>query len=246
MGEQLVDRVCTPRVHPTGHTRLHGESIRPRTHAYTQVHPTAHMQKKKVHPTAHTRLAPVVYGAVALKSCVRPVARARTGLPNRCRSAELLFLPKPRIRHAYEARLSRGHGLLTDASAELLFLAQDALAELLFLTRGLGSATVTRTPSLTSSRESGGGGTNPCDAGLDLSGSWQQGHSATYNAPSRFKSSAKDSARRPLGRELRGGPPRRVGRAGWANGTGPWGANALMWVGASGGHRRRLLAWILT
>ena len=29
-----------------------------------------------------------------------------------------------------------------------------------------------------------------------------------------FKSSAKDSARRPLGRELRGGSPRRVGRAG--------------------------------
>ena len=29
-----------------------------------------------------------------------------------------------------------------------------------------------------------------------------------------FKSSAKDSAHRPLGRELRGGPPRRVGRAG--------------------------------
>ena len=31
-----------------------------------------------------------------------------------------------------------------------------------------------------------GGGTNPCDAGLDLSGSWQQGHSAAYNAPSRI------------------------------------------------------------
>ena len=32
----------------------------------------------------------------------------------------------------------------------------------------------------------GVGGTNPCDVGLDLSGSWQQGHSATYNAPSRI------------------------------------------------------------
>lgn len=32
----------------------------------------------------------------------------------------------------------------------------------------------------------GRGGTNPCDVGLDLSGSWQQGHSATYNAPSRI------------------------------------------------------------
>jgi hypothetical protein len=31
-----------------------------------------------------------------------------------------------------------------------------------------------------------GGGTNPCGVGLDLSGSWQQGHSATYNAPPRI------------------------------------------------------------
>ena len=31
-----------------------------------------------------------------------------------------------------------------------------------------------------------GGGTNLCDVGMDLSGSWQQGHSATYNAPSRI------------------------------------------------------------
>ena len=61
-----------------------------------------------------------------------------------------------------------------------------------------------------------------------------------------FKSSAKDSAHRPLGRELRGGRPRHVGRTGLANGTGPWGANALTWVGAGGGRRRRMLAWILT
>ena len=61
-----------------------------------------------------------------------------------------------------------------------------------------------------------------------------------------FKSSAKDSARRPLGRELRGGRPRRVGRAGLAGGTGPWGLAPLTWVGAGGGRRRRLLAWILT
>ena len=38
-----------------------------------------------------------------------------------------------------------------------------------------------------------------------------------------FKSSAKDSAHRPLGRELRGGRPRHFGRTGLANGTGPWG-----------------------
>ena len=39
-----------------------------------------------------------------------------------------------------------------------------------------------------------------------------------------FKSSAKDSAHRPLGRELRGGLPRHISRADLANGTGPWGA----------------------
>lgn len=32
----------------------------------------------------------------------------------------------------------------------------------------------------------GRGGTNRSDAGLNLSGSWQQGHSATYNTPSRI------------------------------------------------------------
>ena len=31
-----------------------------------------------------------------------------------------------------------------------------------------------------------GGGSNRCDMGLNLSGSWQQGHSATYNTPSRI------------------------------------------------------------
>ncbi|DAD49502.1 TPA_asm: hypothetical protein HUJ06_031852 [Nelumbo nucifera] len=30
------------------------------------------------------------------------------------------------------------------------------------------------------------GRTNRCDRGLNLSGSWQQGHSATYNTPSRI------------------------------------------------------------
>ena len=35
-------------------------------------------------------------------------------------------------------------------------------------------------------QKDGGGGTNRSDAGLNLSGSWQQGHSATYNTPSRI------------------------------------------------------------
>lgn len=32
----------------------------------------------------------------------------------------------------------------------------------------------------------GRGGTNRSDKGLNLSGSWQQGHSAAYNTPSRI------------------------------------------------------------
>ncbi|KAL0642258.1 hypothetical protein Bca4012_103111 [Brassica carinata] len=40
------------------------------------------------------------------------------------------------------------------------------------------------------------GGSNLSDKGLNLSGSWQQGHSATYNTRRVFKSSAKDSTRR--------------------------------------------------
>ncbi|KAL0641085.1 hypothetical protein Bca4012_102686 [Brassica carinata] len=39
------------------------------------------------------------------------------------------------------------------------------------------------------------GGSNLSDKGLNLSGSWQQGHSATYNTRRVFKSSAKDSTR---------------------------------------------------
>ncbi|KAJ3668724.1 hypothetical protein LUZ60_017895 [Juncus effusus] len=46
--------------------------------------------------------------------------------------------------------------------------------------------------------------------GLDLSGSWQQGHSATYNARRVLKSSAKDSAHRPGGIKLRGSRPRLI------------------------------------
>ncbi|KAK8616713.1 hypothetical protein V6N13_116683 [Hibiscus sabdariffa] len=50
-----------------------------------------------------------------------------------------------------------------------------------------------------------GGGTNRSDKGLNLSGSWQQGHSATYNTRRVFKSSAKDSTRRSVEITLQGG-----------------------------------------
>ena len=61
-----------------------------------------------------------------------------------------------------------------------------------------------------------------------------------------FKSSAKDSARRPCEIDLRGGRPRLVRRGGLADGTGPSGPKPLLWVGRDGGRWRRLLAWILT
>jgi hypothetical protein len=57
-----------------------------------------------------------------------------------------------------------------------------------------GSPWLVMAPSLTSRCFRGqidrdgwmGGGTNRSDTGLNLSGSWQQGHSATYNTPSRI------------------------------------------------------------
>ena len=61
-----------------------------------------------------------------------------------------------------------------------------------------------------------------------------------------FKSSAKDSARRPCEIDLRGGRPRLVRHGGLADGTGPSGPKPLLWVGRDGGRWRRLLAWILT
>ncbi|KAF3327846.1 hypothetical protein FCM35_KLT06452 [Carex littledalei] len=61
-----------------------------------------------------------------------------------------------------------------------------------------------------------------------------------------FKSSAKDSARRPCEIDLQGGRPQLVRRGGLADGTGPSGQMPLLWVGRDGGRWRRLLAWILT
>src|SRR5664279_1939312 len=92
-----------------------------------------------------------------------------------------------------------------------------------------------------------GGGTNPCDVGLDLSGSWQQGHSATYNAPSRIQVVCKGFSPPPVGK----GASRRPATAHRPERLSQWhvplGAQApLTWVGAGGGRRRRLLAWILT
>ena len=132
--------------------------------------------------------------------CFCSRTRGRTAVSAPGRVGGLLFLPQAEFRVAVS-----GGGL-----ADLAILCRRSATWL----RSKRVGWFRRRPSLSPYRGGGGGGTNPCNVGLDLSGSWQQGHSATYNAPLRFKSSAKDSARRPLGRELRGGPPRRVGRAG--------------------------------
>jgi hypothetical protein len=60
-----------------------------------------------------------------------------------------------------------------------------------------------------------------------------------------FKSSAKDSACHTFGRKLRGSPPWLVVWAGLANGTSPWVASTLTWVGAGDEQRHHLLSWIL-
>jgi hypothetical protein len=52
-----------------------------------------------------------------------------------------------------------------------------------------------------------------------------------------FKSSAKDSARRPFGIALQGGHPRQIRYGGLANGTGPWGTSPYC---GSVGERRAL------
>ena len=49
-----------------------------------------------------------------------------------------------------------------------------------------GLAVVASAPILREMMGVGKGGTNRSDIGLNLSGSWQQGHSATYNTPSRI------------------------------------------------------------
>lgn len=61
-----------------------------------------------------------------------------------------------------------------------------------------------------------------------------------------FKSSAKDSARRPREIVIRDGRPRLVCRGDLADGTGPSGRTPLLRVGKDGGRWRRFLAWILT
>lgn len=61
-----------------------------------------------------------------------------------------------------------------------------------------------------------------------------------------FKSSAKDSARRPCEIGFQGGRPQLVRCEGLADGTSPSGRMPLLWVGRDGRLWRRLLAWILT
>ena len=75
--------------------------------------------------------------------------------------------------------LSRHHG-------NLLMVLRLHRMEVVFANRVKSFSIIFAGPSLKSVSGVEGGGTNPCDAGLDLSGSWQQGHSATYNAPSRI------------------------------------------------------------
>ncbi|KAI3486770.1 hypothetical protein L1887_49629 [Cichorium endivia] len=69
------------------------------------------------------------------------------------------------------------------------------------------------------------------DAGLNLSGSWQQGHSATYNTPSRIKSSAKDSTRPLDGNCTSWRPARLIPSHGLGQRHVPLGARPLLLVG---------------
>ncbi|ERN16654.1 hypothetical protein AMTR_s00051p00138730 [Amborella trichopoda] len=76
-------------------------------------------------------------------------------------------------------------------------------------------------------------GTNRCDTKLNLSGSWQQGHSDTTIPPRVFKSSAKDSAYCPTGIALQGSPPESIHCGGLHQRHDPLACMSavLLWVG---------------
>ncbi|PHT25220.1 hypothetical protein CQW23_35144 [Capsicum baccatum] len=76
----------------------------------------------------------------------------------------------------------------------------------------------------------GWGGTNRSDKGLNLSGSWKQGHSATYNTPSRIQVVSKGFCPPLDGNCTSRQPPRPFRRGGLANDTCPWGPRPLLRV----------------
>ncbi|PHT25185.1 hypothetical protein CQW23_35178 [Capsicum baccatum] len=77
----------------------------------------------------------------------------------------------------------------------------------------------------------GWGGTNRSDKGLNLSGTWKQGHSATYNTPSHIEVVYKGFCP-PLDRNCTTRwPPRPFRCGGLANDTCPWGPRPLLRVG---------------
>ncbi|PHT29727.1 Regulator of rDNA transcription protein 15 [Capsicum baccatum] len=75
------------------------------------------------------------------------------------------------------------------------------------------------------------GGTNRSDKGLNLSGSWQQGHSATYNTPSCIYVVCKGFCPPLDGNCTSRRPPRPFRHGGLANDTFPSGPRPLLRVG---------------
>ncbi|KAK2998467.1 LOW QUALITY PROTEIN: hypothetical protein RJ639_023242 [Escallonia herrerae] len=90
----------------------------------------------------------------------------------------------------------------------------------------------------------GGGGTNLSDAGLNLRGSWQQGHSTSYNTPSLVCKGFYP----PLGgNSTSRRPSRLVRRGGLANDTCLWGSeDPYCWSANGRRAHASLLARILT
>ncbi|KAF3327839.1 hypothetical protein FCM35_KLT06445 [Carex littledalei] len=92
------------------------------------------------------------------------------------------------------------------------------------------------------------GGTNPCDVGLDLSGSWLVAARPLCHlqCPVTYLSRLQNSARRPCEIDLQGGRPRLVRRGGLADGTGPSGPKPLLWVGRDGERWRLRIPLVRT
>src|SRR5574340_486292 len=93
----------------------------------------------------------------------------------------------------------------------------------------------------------GCGGTNRSDEGLNLSGSWQQGHSATYNTLSRSYVVCKGFYPSLGGNYVTRRPPRLIRHEGLANDTCLWGPEGpYCWSAIERWAHASLLARILT
>lgn len=90
------------------------------------------------------------------------------------------------------------------------------------------------------------GGTNPCNSGVNLSGSWRQGHSTTYNTRSRLSRLQRIQLAAWRVISIQGIPrPADVQRKGSASDVSPWEPAAPSGNQRPSNKSGASLAWIL-